>query len=96
MSDKEYEIKFVCPACGGNSIDEVLSGVHQYSTVTNLGTSGGTVAADYGAVSHEGGEVSEYRCAHCCTLLKLSPASKVENEAELLQWLQERGMVEEV
>jgi hypothetical protein len=96
MSDKHYKTKFNCPECGGDAIDEVLSGVHQYSTVTDLSEGDGIVAADYGAVSHEGGEVSEYRCAHCCTLLKLSPASKVENEAELLQWLQERGMVEEV
>tara|TARA_B100001778_G_scaffold334952_2_gene349516 strand:- start:26378 stop:26698 length:321 start_codon:yes stop_codon:yes gene_type:complete len=100
MSDKEYRVDFKCPACGedGNKVEEVLTHVHQYSEVDFLGASGGTVAADYGAVSYDGdtAEVESYRCAHCCENLVDEQGVIVSDEAALLEWLKKRNMITEI
>lgn len=93
-TDKNFKINFKCPACKGDQIEAVVKNVTQLSTVTHLGKVDDSICADYGDTSYEDGdEPSEYRCAFCGTLLKLSSATKVENEADLLKWLQDRDMV---
>lgn len=94
MKDKNFRIEFKCPECGGDQIEVVERNVTQLSTVTHVGKVNNSVYANYGESSYEDGDPpSEYRCLYCSTLLKLSSASKVESDEELLEWLQERNML---
>jgi hypothetical protein len=56
---------FTCPSCGAKRLEEVLGGVVQSSVVTHVAVTEAGVACEYGAVSHDGGEVLRYVCG-CC------------------------------
>jgi len=61
--------KWTCPDCGGTVIEEVLQDVTQSSSIEALAydKESDTIIADYGAVSHTGGDVdSIYYCCQEC------------------------------
>lgn len=54
-------MNFKCKKCGGNELEEVMTGVTQSSVVNDI------VDGDalYGNANTEGGEIACYQCSNC-------------------------------
>jgi len=84
------KVKFICPECQSNTLEEVMSDVFGYATITDIDNDKTLNDAylDYGIVTHEGGSVNYYACAHC----NFEPP--VSSPQELYNWLKENNMLE--
>jgi transcription elongation factor Elf1 len=86
MAKKETKtLKFKCPACGCEKLEEVLVGVRQLSLITAIDESG-AIDYDPNGVNAEEGEVSNYQCFNCGE--HLQDESGVVNDPDILvEWL---------
>jgi len=96
MAEKETkQLKFKCPQCDCTTIEEVLYDVVQYSAISVIQkeVDGNGVYIDYDPkrVSHDGGEVSSYRCLDCQTHIDdLGEWDEpVMDEYALAEWIQD-------
>jgi hypothetical protein len=90
---KNFDINFVCPKCGKDSgIEEVMQDVIQSSNLNGLELDGEEISCRYGDVEAEGGFISYYGCKSCGWKIPLLH----NDELSLFEWLQEKGMLEEV
>lgn len=80
------ELKFICPKCKGEILEEVMTDVVQYSSIGSISEDG---SVDYcvNGISHEGGEVELYQCHDCAYILKIDNDDNVNCEDELVQWI---------
>ena len=77
-------LKFKCPKCNHNQLEEVMIDVVQSSTIDNIDEEG---YVDYEHTSSEGGEVDRYQCAKCGYVLKNEIGGKIDTPEELVEWL---------
>jgi len=79
-------MKFKCPECGDDRIEEVLLGVVQYTEVQNVTDEDGNPSIKYGEHSLDAGEVSHFQCLHCGEHI-------ADDEEDLLAYLKENDML---
>lgn len=96
------KVKFECPKCECDVLEEVMRNVTQSSTITDAEDG----ILDYGNISTDGGEVDRYQCVHCghvihgcedktLTLAQMqSVGGVIDDPDELVSWLKEHGMLE--
>jgi len=89
------KVKFKCPNCENDQVEEVVGGFIQYSVVTDIEIEDPDgevwVNLDYGEVSYEPGrepEIIDYVCSKCGYRIG------VDNPTGLSAWLEDRGMIE--
>jgi hypothetical protein len=76
-------LKFKCPACDSNELEEVMTNVTQYSSISIIEEGeNGVVAIDYANNNCEDGEVDHYQCMGCGYIL-----TGVHDEIDLAEWL---------
>ena len=83
-------LKFKCPKCKNNQIEEVMTDVVQSSTIDYIDSEG---YVDYENISTEGGEVDRYQCGKCGYVIKNEIGGKINDAEELAEWLKGKGMV---
>lgn len=83
------EIKFKCPKCGCEHLEEVLSNVTQYSIIDVIDDDGAIDYRDKG-MSYDGGEVNRYQCNECgFTVGEDETNGEVNTPEELVKWIKE-------
>jgi len=94
MSDS---LIFKCPnkrnKCTSNRVEEVLSGVYQYSTISDIEQDRDEVYIDYGDVSYDGDEaqIERYQCAECGYVLKNENDNTITTPEGLVEWLKDKN-----
>lgn len=87
MSDS---MKFKCPECDSNQLEEVMIDVVQSSIISEIDSEG---YVDYENTSTDGGEVDRYQCSKCGHLIKNEIGGKINDVEELAEWLKGKGML---
>ena len=77
-------LKFKCPKCGGDRLDEICTGVIQASEITDIDVENAIL--DYGETSYDGGELSHYQCLKCSYVLEDNGVT-IEDVEDLIDWL---------
>jgi len=80
------KLKFKCPKCNGNRLEEVCTQVVQSSEITDIDAENELL--DYGGTSYDGGELSHYQCLECSYVL-IDEDVAVETVEDLIAWLKE-------
>ncbi len=83
-------LKYKCPKCNHNQLEEVMINVVQSSTISDIDSEG---YIDYELSSTEGGEVDRYQCSQCGYVLKNELGGTIDNPEELVEWLISKGML---
>ncbi len=92
-------LNFKCPnknnKCNSNTVEEVLSGIVQYSTIGDIEKDVDEVYADYGEVSYDGDEaqIERYQCAECGYVIKDEDGNTIITPERLWDWLKVKGML---
>ena len=89
------KVNFKCEKCGSFILEEVLTDVTKYSSITSIeivdDIRGGKYATVcYGNSNDEDGELSHYQCASCGVAIK-----ECYDEDELFDYLKENNMLEQ-
>jgi hypothetical protein len=79
-------MEFECPECKSNRLEEVMTGVTQYTEVTEVVDEEGDAVIDYGDNNMEGGEVVKFQCLKCGLHI-------ADNQDDLLEFLQVTNML---
>ena len=83
-------LKFTCPGCKGNRLEEVMENVTVSSEVTNIDDEGDH---DYGIQTNENGELSHFQCVKCGYILEIKDGEgndrSVTEPDELAEWIRE-------
>ena len=81
-------VKFKCPICEGNCLEEVMINVTTTSFVNDISIEDGVVNCDYDNIGHEDGEVDRYQCSVCGFALKIN-GDTVNDLEGLAKWFKE-------
>ena len=79
-------LKFKCPKCGFNRMEEVMTGVTVSTIINDLGIEDEFIDCNYGNASNDGGEVDRYQCVSCGHVV-------ATNEEDLIEFLTKNKMV---
>lgn len=82
-------VKFKCPACDSNRLEEVMTGVTVTREITSVGIDREVADLTYGNQINEDGELDCYQCAACGTALRLDNDQLVTGPAELATWFEQ-------
>jgi hypothetical protein len=94
------KINFKCDSCDScSAIEEVLEGVTQYSTISDIEQFKNepykeTVALDYGETNTEFGEISHFQCMNCGVTLR-NHGVTITTPEELYEYLECNDMLKE-
>ncbi len=83
-------LKFKCPKCNHNQLEEVMINVVQSSTISEIDSE---EYIDYENSSTDGGEVDRYQCSQCGYVLKNELGGTIDTPEELVEWLKDKGML---
>ena len=86
------KIKFECKNCKCNLLEEVVTDVDMYSTISDMEKTDNGVAVCYRNSNTEFGDVLHYQCANCDEIIEDGAITSPE---ELYEWLESNGMLEE-
>ena len=80
-------LKFTCPECGKNRLEEVTVDVVQYSEITAIDEE--TSAVDYGGHNTDGGNVNCYQCLDCGYEIEFEDEEReeVNSSVLLVEWI---------
>lgn len=95
---KTIRVKFRCPRCGGQTLQETVTDVVQHSDVDSLILEGGeSVRLTYGDVDFSTDNCDGIECFSCnsCGFSPSGETDLIDNEHDLMVWLQENGMLDE-
>ena len=83
------KIKFKCPKCGSNEIEEIIIDVTVNSIVANDRCSfvNGELDLDYDEQINDGGELRQYQCGGCGKVI-------CKTISELFEYLKSQNMIE--
>jgi len=81
-------MKFTCPKCKTNRLEEVMVDVTVASQVTLIYDDGDM---DYGNQTNEGGEIDHYQCIECGCVLKDDNNEPVKDQLDLVKWLEKHA-----
>lgn len=79
------KLKFVCSKCGKKAVEEVMTGVIQYSRVSAVDKDSGGL--DYDGNNCEGGEIVAYQCMGCGEHLVDEFGGEITDGEGLVEWL---------
>lgn len=89
------QLKFICPNCGDNKIEEIMTDAVVTSDINNIHESGDI---DYGESSHEGGFINHFQCRGCGEIVgkDSSQTRGVVTPEDLYNYLKEKGMIKDM
>jgi len=82
-------IKFDCPACGHNQLEEIMVDVTQASIVHDVEPD----CADYGEITSDGGVIDRFQCVSCGNYIVDELKSAITTYEELYNWLEKERML---
>jgi hypothetical protein len=80
-------LKFECPKCGCDFLEEIMSDVIVNSAIMNLDSEGDF---DYGEQIRDGGVVERYQCEGCGWEVVDDFDCTIDDSLELVEWLKKR------
>ena len=84
MPEKVKRLKFKCPKCSSNRLEEVMGNCTVSSAIKEICSDGDI---EYGDQSTEYGEVDRYQCLECGFVLKDENGNKIDGVEKLVEWL---------
>lgn len=82
---KNNPIKFTCPICGCNAINEVVKDIVMKAQLKAVSSTGKDL--EYRYLNLSDGIVSHYECAECGRTIKDEKGKKIKTQAEFVKWL---------
>jgi len=83
------KIKFNCPACDYDRMEEILSDVTQASVIVEVEPD----CAEYGEHSTDGGVIDRFQCVGCGWPILDDLNSEITTYEELYKWLESNDML---
>ena len=95
--DDGITIKFVCPRCGGNVLEEVLDNAHVETPVTFQVEPGRTTGMRmiYGKTTCIEGDIERYQCSACGFTPSQEDGDPICDDEALEEWLNNPVAIEE-
>ena len=78
-------MKFICPTCKSQRLEEVMTNVTVASQLTNISVTGDH---EYGEQTNEAGEVSQYQCMQCGFIV-CNDSGPITDTVELGRWVKD-------
>lgn len=86
----DIPLKFICPECEGNLLEEVMQGVTVFNTLDTIAYNEFGESIKWGDCDHEDGHIARFQCNACGYILEKSTGAFVRDYDDLIEWLKER------
>lgn len=86
MTKREY-LKFTCPKCGKNDLEEVMVGVTVFNSIKTISYDEHGELIDWGDCDHEDGSIDRFQCEECGYTIEDKDGMLIRHYDELIEWL---------